>query len=151
MTTVGDLNNLKSLLSLLTDQIDELSETLEPVTSKPLSEYAVSLPMLDKARLYVLISYTIESLIFSSLRLSNEDPKEHPVFAELQRVKRFLDKIRAAEEGARTAKSNLVEEVKPGQQLDVKAAERFIKHSLVCAKRAVRETLRPLHDDWYVC
>ncbi|RPA82651.1 hypothetical protein BJ508DRAFT_238002 [Ascobolus immersus RN42] len=129
MATLSDLNNLKSLLSLLTDQIEDLSESLAPITSKPLTDYAVSLPILDKAKLYVLISYTIESLVFSSLRLSNEDPKEHPVFAELQRVKTFLDKIKSAEEGARS-KSNLVEEVKPGQQLDVKAAERFIKHSL---------------------
>ncbi len=46
------------------DNIDDLEENLEPLLSAALTATTKKLPLLDKAKLYVLIVYSIESLLF---------------------------------------------------------------------------------------
>ena len=55
---------LLSLVEHLEDNIDELEESLEPLLEAALSATTKKLPVLDKAKLYVLIVYSIESLLF---------------------------------------------------------------------------------------
>jgi exosome complex protein LRP1 len=55
---------LLSLVEHLEDNIDDLEESLEPLLSAALSATTKKLPVLDKAKLYVLIVYSIESLLF---------------------------------------------------------------------------------------
>lgn len=62
---MADSERLTQLLELLADQIDDLKEQLQPLTSAPLCVTASKLPLLDKAKLQVLVSYSIESLLFS--------------------------------------------------------------------------------------
>jgi exosome complex protein LRP1 len=52
------------LLEQLEDNIDELEEGLEPLLSAALAVTTTKLPLIDKAKLYVLVVYTIESLLF---------------------------------------------------------------------------------------
>lgn len=52
------------LLEQLDDDIDELEEVLEPLLGQALSITAQKMPVMDKAKLHVLITYTIESLLF---------------------------------------------------------------------------------------
>ena len=59
-----DATNLVSLVEHLEDNIDELEENLEPLLSASLTATTQKLPVLDKAKLYVLIVYSIESLLF---------------------------------------------------------------------------------------
>ena len=59
-----ETSNLISLLDNLDDDIDELEETLAPVTKHALGDTASKLPLLDKAQLYILITYAIESILF---------------------------------------------------------------------------------------
>ncbi len=59
-----DAANLVSLVEHLEDNIDELEENLEPLLSAALTATTQKLPVLDKAKLYVLIVYSIESLLF---------------------------------------------------------------------------------------
>lgn len=56
--------DLTPLLDQLDDNIDDVQETLEPLTKAPLSETAAKLPLLDRAKLYVSITYAIESILF---------------------------------------------------------------------------------------
>jgi exosome complex protein LRP1 len=56
--------SLRPLAEQLEDQIDDLEETLEPLIQYALSETAAKLPLLDKAKLYVLVTYAIESILF---------------------------------------------------------------------------------------
>lgn len=135
-----DVADITAQLDQLDEDFDKMEETVKPLIAN-LSEIAAKLPLLDKAKLYVLAAYTIETALFSetslvpilegfrladtvlidALRLQGIDAKKHPIFTELTRVKQYFAKIKAAEEP-------------PAQRtntLDTQAAIRFIKHDLV--------------------
>lgn len=59
-----DSAEILSLVEHLEDNIDQLQEQLEPLFSAALATTTKKLPLLDKAKLYVLIVYSIESLLF---------------------------------------------------------------------------------------
>ncbi|KAH0565185.1 hypothetical protein GP486_001431 [Trichoglossum hirsutum] len=113
--------DLSPLIDRLEAQIDDLRDVLEPLLVTPLSHSAAKLPLLDKAKLYVLVTYAIESLVFSILKLDGVNSKEHPVFRELARVRQYYEKIKQVESSG-TKRDNLT--------LDKEAANRFIKHAL---------------------
>lgn len=112
--------DLPDLVEDLEVNIDELSDALQPLLSTPLHNTASSLPLLDKAKLYVLAAYAIESLLFSTLQASEVNAKEHAIFTELGRLKGYFAKVKEVEERGQ----------QPKQRLDVGAAQRFIKHGL---------------------
>ena len=56
--------DLTELIEQLEDNIDGLEEALKPVIEGPLSNVAGKLPLLDKSKLYALVTYAIESMIF---------------------------------------------------------------------------------------
>ena len=56
--------DLGPLIELLDENIDDLEEALEPLLRNALSDTAGKLPLLDKAQLYVLVTYAIESILF---------------------------------------------------------------------------------------
>ncbi|PMD46358.1 hypothetical protein L207DRAFT_507275 [Hyaloscypha variabilis F] len=115
-----DSTKVLSLLETLDDEIDDLEEALSPLLKAALSETSSKLPLLDKAKLYVLVTYAIESMLFSYLRLNGVKAREHPVFIELTRVKQYFDKIKTAE--TPVAERNVT--------VDKAAAARFIKAGL---------------------
>ena len=124
-----DPDSLTPLVEDLSSEIDNLTAALEPLLQTSLSTSASRLPLLDKAKLYVLATYTIESLLFSYLRLHGTDAKSHPVFQELNRVKSYFSKIQNAEgQGTENQK-----------RVDKEAAGRFIKHGLAGNDRYDRE------------
>lgn len=53
-----------SLLEQLDDEIDDLEDSLAPILKSALSATSSKLPLLDKAKLYVLVTYAIESMLF---------------------------------------------------------------------------------------
>ncbi|PGH26713.1 hypothetical protein AJ80_01659 [Polytolypa hystricis UAMH7299] len=112
--------DITPLVDQLEDDIDDLEDVLEPLLSQALSATTQKMPVLDKAKLHVLVTYTLESMIFSYLRLHGVNAKEHPVFKELTRVKQYMEKIKALETGPE----------KRTMTLDKQAAGRFIKHGL---------------------
>ncbi|KAJ5288547.1 hypothetical protein N7478_001577 [Penicillium angulare] len=115
-----DTANLSTLLEQLDDHVDDLEEALDPCLGQPLSRKSKHLPLMDNAKLHVLITYTLESLIFSYLRLHGVEAKQHPVFRELTRVKQYFQKIKSLE----------TEPEQRTMTLDKGAAGRFIKHGL---------------------
>ncbi|QIW98828.1 hypothetical protein AMS68_004346 [Peltaster fructicola] len=124
-----DTTEVQTLLGDLTGNIDDLETSLEPLLKSSFSTTTSRLPLLDKAKLYVLVTYAIESILFSCLRLNGVDAKEHAVFRELTRVKEYFAKIKTAEAG-------------PAQRsttLDKGAAARFVKHGLAGNERYDQE------------
>ncbi|BDD63342.1 hypothetical protein MAP00_008243 [Monascus purpureus] len=115
-----DAEDLFPLIERLDDNVDDLEEIFKPFLDLPLTATASKLPVLDKAKLHVLTTYALESLIFSYLRLQGVNAKEHPVFRELTRVRQYFEKIKALE----------TEPEKRSLMLDKAAAGRFIKHGL---------------------
>ena len=59
-----EIIDLVPLVESLDDNIDDLEEALEPLLNSALSDTAGKLPLLDKAQLYVLVTYAIESVLF---------------------------------------------------------------------------------------
>ncbi|KAF9888408.1 hypothetical protein FE257_008686 [Aspergillus nanangensis] len=115
-----DATDLLPLLEQLDDNVDDLEEVLESILKGTVTDMSKKLPVLDKAKFHVLVTYTLESLIFSYLRLHGVDAKEHPVFRELTRVKQYFAKIKELE----------TEPEQRTMTLDKEAANRFIKHGL---------------------
>ncbi|KAL4924919.1 Sas10/Utp3/C1D family protein [Aspergillus undulatus] len=112
--------NITMLLEQLDDDVDNLEEVIAPILESSVIETSKKLPVLDKAKFHVVITYALESLIFSYLRLHGVKATEHPVFRELKRVKQYFDKIKELE----------TEPEKRTMVLDKQAAGRFIKHGL---------------------
>lgn len=132
-----DSSKILSLVDQLDDEIDDLEEALAPLIKTALSETTSKLPLLDKAKLYVLVTYAIESMLFCELgmpylraqvtnqyiaylRLNGVKAREHPVFKELTRVKQYFDKIKNTQPPAPRTST-----------LDKAAAARFINPGLV--------------------
>jgi exosome complex protein LRP1 len=46
--------------------LDALTEKLQPLIKTPVHDHANKLPVADKARLYVLTTYALQSLLFCS-------------------------------------------------------------------------------------
>ncbi|EAW09230.1 putative exosome-associated protein [Aspergillus clavatus NRRL 1] len=115
-----DAVDLIPLLEQLDDNVDDLEEALKPILSNSVLETSKKLPVLDKAKFHVLVTYTLESLIFSYLRLHGVNAKEHPIFREITRVRQYFAKIKALE----------TEPEQRTMTLDKEAAGRFIKHGL---------------------
>ena len=73
-----DSAKVLSLLETLDDEMDDLEESVDPLLKVALSDTASKLPLLDKAKLYVLVTYAIESMLFCKswrsfiLQLSNQ-------------------------------------------------------------------------------
>ena len=59
-----DSTDIVPLLEALDDNIDDVEEALSPLLKAALSDTAGRLPVLDKAQLYVLLTYAIESILF---------------------------------------------------------------------------------------
>ena len=115
---------LGCLLDRLEDNLDDVEDAFRPLRN--MSETALALPLLERAKLYTLATYSLESLLFSALKLNGTNPKEHAVFGEIARVRQYFDKIAKAEAPPPETSARPVE-----QTLDTQAAIRFIKSDLV--------------------
>ncbi|KAI9813512.1 MAG: hypothetical protein M1832_006310 [Thelocarpon impressellum] len=125
---------LLGLLDRLGDDVDGLDDALRPLLDRSLPETVARLPLLDKAKLYLLLTYALESAIFctavvpgaaeltsaATLRLHGIDARAHPVYRELARLRQYFEKVKALE----TTKDE-----RPAS-LDRPAAGRVIKHAL---------------------
>lgn len=74
-----DSSKVVDLLDQLDDEIDDLEESLAPLLKTALSETTSKLPLLDKAKLYVLVTYAIESMLFCKAFLDRS--MRHPLIS----------------------------------------------------------------------
>ncbi|KAI5297795.1 hypothetical protein KEM56_004533 [Ascosphaera pollenicola] len=117
-----DTADLKPLLEELEDSLDDVEDVLEPLLKQALAATTQKMPVLDKAKLHVTVTYAIWSLLFCYLKLHGTNVKEHPIFRELTRVRQYFEKLEAAEKKPT--------DDQPTSKLNKDAANRFIKHSL---------------------
>lgn len=59
--------DLIPLIEQLDDNVDDLEEALAPILESTVIESSKKLPVLDKAKFHVLITYALESLIFCTV------------------------------------------------------------------------------------
>lgn len=132
------------LVDQLEENIEDLEDSLSPLLESgfSLASTTKKLPLLDRAKLDVLLVYAIESIIFCEIlvisfskslthlayfKLHGVDAKEHPVFRELSRVKQYFEKIKIAEAGPSPSR--------PTATLNKEAAGRVIRHALVSRRQ----------------
>lgn len=60
---MADVKDITPTLERLDDQIDDLEDALEPLLEN-LEDLSSQLPLLDKAKLFSLTAYAIESMLF---------------------------------------------------------------------------------------
>ncbi|EFY86367.1 hypothetical protein J3458_009193 [Metarhizium acridum] len=151
---MSDVKDITPDLDRLDSQLDNLEDALAPLLNN-LNEKASQLPLLDKAKLFSLTAYSIESLLFSYLRLQGADAQNHAVYAELKRVQHYFGKIKAAEEpeaqrslvvnqeaAARVLKADLADNKSISSRLAEKIAEERAKALL----KSVEGRKRPADD-----
>ncbi|KAF4338490.1 small unique nuclear receptor co-repressor [Fusarium beomiforme] len=114
-----DVKDITPDLDRLDDQLDDLEEKLQPLLDN-LEGMASQLPLLDKAKLFSLTAYAIESLMFcelpgmrayktsyeriiltfetASLKLNEgNDTQTQAVLTELKRIQQYFGKIKNIE------------------------------------------------------
>lgn len=68
-----EAGDLEGLFEDLKENVDDLENALAPLLSSTVVDVASKLPLLDKAKLQVMVTYAIESLLFCmSLSRSRE-------------------------------------------------------------------------------
>ncbi|MCJ1337663.1 hypothetical protein MMC09_002946 [Bachmanniomyces sp. S44760] len=122
-----EATNLSELLEQLDDNIDDLEQALSPLIEGNMLDKAQKLPLLDRAKLYILMTYAMESLLFSYLRLNGINAREHLVFRELTRVKQYFEKTKRLEFGNQSQAT---------LSLDKAATGRIVKHALARNSKA---------------
>ncbi|QDS68142.1 hypothetical protein FKW77_010308 [Venturia effusa] len=117
-------SNIVDLLEELGDNIDDLETVLEPLLSaNSFSSLNKNLAPLERAKLLTWLTYAIETILFSQIRLSGAgDPKSHPIMIELKRIQQYMQKVALVENPDSGKRTNLT--------LDKESAGRFIKAGL---------------------
>ncbi|KAJ3328107.1 hypothetical protein HDU76_010578 [Blyttiomyces sp. JEL0837] len=106
--------------------IEEVEEALKGLTGADvLDSWQSRLEPMERAKLHVVVSYALNSLMFLYLRCEGAT-KGHPVRQELNRVKEYFQKI--ANAGKSKQKGKKGDEAP--MRVDQQAAKRFVKHSL---------------------
>ncbi|KAL5604801.1 hypothetical protein BROUX41_001859 [Berkeleyomyces rouxiae] len=117
-------------LNKLDKQLDALDEALKPLLRALNDSAAANMPLLDRAKLFTLANYALETLIFAGLRVEGADALNHPVYkTELMRVKQYFAKIEAVEKPPADA-AQQTQAQQPSVRLNTEAATRIIKHGL---------------------
>jgi exosome complex protein LRP1 len=150
-----DIKDITPDLDRLDVQLEGLEEALDPLLNN-LEEMSSQLPLLDKAKLFSLTAYAIESLLYSSLKLEGIDAQNHEVFTELKRIQQYFGKIKTAEEPeasrnvtvnqeatARVLKANLADNKLVASKLAEKIAEERAKALLKSMETKKRQADGP--------
>lgn len=60
-------SDIGGMIDQLDENLDNLQDALKTILSKSLGELASDYPVLDRAKLYILVTYAIESAIFCKI------------------------------------------------------------------------------------
>ncbi|KAK1837680.1 exosome-associated family protein [Colletotrichum chrysophilum] len=126
------MKDMSNELDKLETHIDSLEDALKPLVSD-LPQMSSELPLLDKAKMFALTAYAIESLLFSSLRLQGVDAKDHNVMTELKRVQQYFAKIKQVEEAQNPSQRTMT--------VNTEAATRILKADLQGDDKVLKKKL----------
>jgi len=113
---------MRSDIVSLDETITNIEQTLAPFFKTPCKETLSKLSELEAAKLQVAMAYAINTLIFLYLKTEGVSPSDHPVKAELDRIRSYFKKVKDLSEKENPSKRTLV--------VNKDAAARFINHAL---------------------
>ena len=121
----------------ISTQLDGVRAHIAPLLKLPIQSTMTSLDPMERARLQVALGFAVNALFFIWLKSRGENPSEHPVKKELDRIRTYLKKIKSAEA---TMKENArKQEVRDKHDLPPTASIAFVNSTV--AKRTVERTL----------
>ena len=88
-----------------------------------------TLTSLEKARLNVLLAYSLETYLYVILKMTGHPTKDHVVMRDLSQIRSYLQKIKAVEGGNVGKSEHRVDDMR-SSKVDKEAAGRFIKNAL---------------------
>merc|ERR1712130_50142 len=111
------------------ERLADIEAHLDPLLKhKDIDNVSHEVSDLESAKLSVAIAYALDTLYYIYLRTNGTEIKSHPVRKELERVKKYIEKIKTV--------SNPTEVQK--LKLDKNAARRFVRHSLADKTRKMK-------------
>ncbi|PHH66404.1 hypothetical protein CDD81_7459 [Ophiocordyceps australis] len=155
---MADVKDITRNINKLDAQLDSLEDAIEPLLGD-VGAMASQLPLLDKAKLFSLTAYALESLLFSSLRLQGVHAQNHAVYTELKRVQQYFAKIQALEqpETQRTTTVNkegaarvLKADLSDNKALSSKLAEKIAVERAKALLKSVESKKRPANSEVHV-
>ncbi|GAB6020619.1 DNA-binding protein c1d [Chamberlinius hualienensis] len=102
----------------LQNAIDKISKAMEDVLEKPPQETRDKLEPLEKAKFDLVCAYVINSLFWVYLNTKGENPQNHGIKQELERIQFHMNKVR-----------DIIDKPK-APKIDVGSAKRMVRHSL---------------------
>ncbi|XP_075534265.1 ribosomal RNA processing 47 isoform X2 [Dermacentor variabilis] len=111
-------NEIKEQARAFHSTLTNVKETLSPLLSTNQDVVTEELSPLDKARLDLTLLYSLNSLFWMYLCTVGEDPKQHSVRRELDRVKEYMTRAKQIADKAKAPK------------LVAGAAQRFVRNAL---------------------
>eukprot|EP00035_Acanthoeca_spectabilis_P035544 m.35236 g.35236 ORF g.35236 m.35236 type:complete len:201 (+) comp7422_c0_seq1:41-643(+) len=124
---------LEAGLAAVDGAIDEVEVALAPLLAAPLSQTRTDLSAVESAKLDLGLAYSINSLFWIYLCTQGVSPRDHPVKAELNRIRDCMKRIKGVQGDAG---SQAVERQREdarglnGLKLNKKAAKRFIEAAI---------------------
>jgi exosome complex protein LRP1 len=111
----ADFNARAIQLENSLNELEKFLSRLDPVSYTTIHE---SLTPLDQARFDLTAAYTLNSLMWAYLRTRGVDPKQTQLKSELDRVKSYMDKLKA------------VVDRQTASRIDKQAATRLMRNAL---------------------
>ena len=105
----GDDNvpdEVKKALDNFDKALDNIEKVVKPFVKNPVKDVIPKLEPLENAKLNVAISYSLNSLFYMYLKTQGSNPNNHPVKQDLERVKRYMEKIKNSSGKSSSEKSN---------------------------------------------
>ena len=112
-------SEIKTRFSQLHKSMDELKKQLEHLMNNYSMIRSSAKTPLEEAKLDLTITYAVNSLFWIYLSMKGVDVHKHDVKHELMRLKEYM--VRTKE----------IEDKQKAPKIDVQAANRFIKHSII--------------------
>jgi hypothetical protein len=137
MTTPSLPPKMSNRLQSITAQLTGVRTHVTPLLKLPVPSTLARLAPMERARLQVALGFAINALFFIYLKTKGENPLDHPVKQELDRVRAYLKKIKTVE--AALKEKSRKKEVRARHDLKPDAAIAFVDTTVV--KRTVERTL----------
>jgi exosome complex protein LRP1 len=116
---VGEIPvELERRLVAFDESLSEAEEILQNLQKVSFGEIQSQLSSLDKAKLDLVGAYVMNSLFWMYLGVHGENPKEHGVKQELDRIRTYMSRVKEIQDKEKAPK------------LDVDASKRFLRNAL---------------------
>jgi len=80
-------------LDTMDTALSQIEAALQPLLEKPIDEIKEGLDLAGQAKLDIAMAYSLNSLFYMYLKTQGQDPGDHPVTKEMERVRGYVEKL----------------------------------------------------------